>query len=73
MSRPDCKGYQWPADRLTAHEMAVLHTLRGQTGLPINALLKLAMQVLAGKSPVEINQLLSQNDRMKDEENKSKK
>lgn len=67
------KGYQWPADRLTDREMTVLHTLRGQTGLPINALLKLAVQVLAEKSPIEINDLLSQNGRMKDEENKSRK
>jgi len=37
------KGYQWPADQLTASEMAILHRLRQATGIPINHLVKQAI------------------------------
>lgn len=34
------KNYQWPASKLTAVEMAILHRLRAATGKPINELLR---------------------------------
>jgi hypothetical protein len=37
------KNYQWPADKLTTKEMAILHRLRQQTGTPINHLLREAV------------------------------
>jgi len=37
------KNYQWPASSLTGREMAVLHRIREQTGIPITALLKAAV------------------------------
>ncbi len=40
------KGYQWPADRLSTAEMQILLDLRMQTGIPINHLLKLAIEIL---------------------------
>ncbi len=39
-SRPK---YQWPANRITPEDMAILYHLREQTGLPINQLLKEAI------------------------------
>lgn len=35
----DRMGYQWPASRLTAEDMAKLHEIRLQTKKPINQLL----------------------------------
>lgn len=40
------KGYQWPADKLTIVNMQLLCELRDQTGLPINQLIKLAIEIL---------------------------
>lgn len=37
------KNYQWPANKLTGREMAVLHRVREKTGIPINQLLKAAV------------------------------
>ena len=37
------KGYQWPADCLTASDMAILYHLREATGTPINRLLRDAL------------------------------
>ena len=37
------KNYQWPANKLTATEMAILYRLREATGKPINQLLREAI------------------------------
>ncbi len=39
----DKKNYQWPANKLTATEMAILYRLREATGKPINQLLREAI------------------------------
>jgi len=41
----DRMGYQWPASRLTAEDMAKLHKIRLRTKKPINQLLHEAAQV----------------------------
>jgi len=38
-------GYQWPASRLTAEDMAKLHEIRVETKKPINQLLHEAVEV----------------------------
>jgi len=38
--------YQWPANKLTNQEMAVLHKWREKTGTPINRLLQQAVIVM---------------------------
>jgi hypothetical protein len=40
------KGYQWPASRLTAEDMAKLHRMRLETRKPITVLLHEAVSVL---------------------------
>lgn len=50
-ANPLPKNYQWPADKLTAIEMAILHRLRQETGRPINHLLREA--VLMFKIPTK--------------------
>lgn len=37
--------YQWPADKLTIKEMGILYQLKHQTGIPINKLIKKAVQI----------------------------
>ena len=37
------KNYQWPANKLTVTEMAILYRLRQATGKPINQLLREAI------------------------------
>ena len=32
--------YQWPADKISKEEMAILHSWRQKTGTPINYLLR---------------------------------
>lgn len=44
------KNYQWPADKLTAIEMAILYKLRQATGKPINQLLREAILKLSDVS-----------------------
>ena len=41
------KNYQWPANKLTATEMAILYRLRETTGKPINQLLREAILKLS--------------------------
>ena len=38
--------YQWPADRISENEMAILHSWREKTKTPINYLLAQAIQEL---------------------------
>ena len=38
--------YQWPANKITSEEMAILFRLRESTGMPINKLLQEAIQKL---------------------------
>ena len=51
-SKQNAKNYQWPANKLTAIEMAILYRLREQTGMPINFLLREA--VLQFKIPANV-------------------
>jgi hypothetical protein len=46
-SNQNAKNYQWPADKLTATEMAILYRLREATGKPINHLLRDAILKLS--------------------------
>ncbi len=52
-SNPLPKNYQWPADKLTAVEMAILHRLREETGRPINHLLREAILKLSETAGAE--------------------
>ena len=47
------KNYQWPADKLTATEMAILYRLREATGKPINQLLREAILKLSEPANAE--------------------
>ena len=38
--------YQWPASRLTVEDMFKLHTIRIETGKPINELLHEAVELM---------------------------
>jgi hypothetical protein len=42
----DCKGYRWPASRLTSADMEKLTQLRALTGRPLTVLLHDAVSVL---------------------------
>lgn len=63
------KNYQWPADKLTAEEMAILYRIREATGVPINHLLRDAVLKLKeiaasdAKEPLNIdNQNTNESD-----------
>ena len=45
--QPQTKGYQWPADRITANEMETLSAWREKYGIPINEALRQAIEVLS--------------------------
>ena len=47
------KNYQWPANKLTATEMAILYRLREATGKPINQLLREAILKLSEPAKAE--------------------
>ena len=43
--------YQWPANKITTEEMAILFRLRESTGTPINRLIQEAIQKLGAATP----------------------
>jgi len=52
--------YQWPANKITAEDMAILYHLRARTGTPINKLLQEAIRKLGEANPVQSTTVASE-------------